>query len=130
MGTEISITQIDHVQFAMPRGEEEKARSFYGSVLGLTELEKPSSLSKRGGCWFSSEGVHVHLGVDSEFSPARKAHVGFCVSGLDALAARLESRGYEVLWDEALPGRRRFYTNDCFGNRLEFLADGDGLAQR
>ena len=105
--------QLDHVQVVAPPGCEEAARAFYGDVLGLRELEKPASLAARGGVWFE----HLHVGVEEPFAPARKAHPAFVVDDLDALAARIG----DVQWDDAVPGVRRFYAADPFGNRLEFL---------
>lgn len=87
----------------------------------MTELEKPPALAARGGCWFRSGGVEVHLGVEQDFQPARKAHPGILVSNLRALAARLEQSGAEVQWDAEFPGHERFYSWDPLGNRLEFL---------
>jgi catechol 2,3-dioxygenase-like lactoylglutathione lyase family enzyme len=110
--------RIDHVQVAAPPGCEEEARAFYGGLLGLAELEKPPALRPRGGVWFAlGEGQQLHVGVEQEFVPARKAHPAFAVDDLDALAARIG----DVTWDEELPGVRRFYAADPFGNRLEFL---------
>jgi catechol 2,3-dioxygenase-like lactoylglutathione lyase family enzyme len=106
--------RLDHVQVAAPAGGEEAARAFYGGVLGLQEVEKPEALRARGGVWFEQ----LHVGVEEGFAPARKAHPAFAVDDLDALAARIG----DVQWDDAIPGTRRFYANDPFGNRLEFLA--------
>jgi catechol 2,3-dioxygenase-like lactoylglutathione lyase family enzyme len=105
--------RLDHVQVAAPAGCEEAARAFYGGVLGLREVEKPAALAARGGVWFEQ----LHVGVEEGFAPARKAHPAFRVDDLDALAARIG----DVQWDEAIPGVRRFYAHDPFGNRLEFL---------
>lgn len=113
---------LDHVQLAMPAGSEAVAESFYVGVLGLTRVEKPPALAKRGGCWFRGEGVELHLGVESDFRPARKAHPALRVEGLDALAEVLQSAGHEVRWSDEVPGTRRFHTDDPFGNRLEFIA--------
>jgi catechol 2,3-dioxygenase-like lactoylglutathione lyase family enzyme len=111
--------RIDHVQVAAPPGCEPEARAFYGDVLGLIEIEKPESLRCRGGVWFRVDGEQqLHVGVEQEFTPARKAHPAFVVGNLDELAARLG----EVTWDDDLRGVRRFYASDPFGNRLEFLA--------
>lgn len=107
------ITGIDHVQVAGPKGCEEDARAFYGGVLGLREVDKPDALRARGGVWFEQ----LHVGVEQDFRPARKAHPAFAVDDLDALAARIG----EVEWDDAVPGVRRFYASDPFGNRLEFV---------
>jgi catechol 2,3-dioxygenase-like lactoylglutathione lyase family enzyme len=104
---------LDHVQVAAPPGCEDAARAFYGGVLGLREVRKPPALAARGGVWFEQ----LHVGVEEPFSPARKAHPAFAVDDLDALAARLG----DVRWDDAVPGVRRFYASDPFGNRLEFV---------
>jgi catechol 2,3-dioxygenase-like lactoylglutathione lyase family enzyme len=109
---------LDHVQLAAPAGCEEAARAFFGELLGLRELEKPPSLASRGGVWFElGDGRQLHIGVEQAFAPARKAHPAFAVDDLDALAARLR----DVQWDDELPGVRRFYAVDPWGNRLEFM---------
>jgi catechol 2,3-dioxygenase-like lactoylglutathione lyase family enzyme len=112
---------IHHVQLACPAGSEAALREFYGGVLGLTELAKPPALAARGGCWFRGHGIELHLGVEEDFRPARKAHPGLLVDGLDAWAARLRDVGYPVTFDGDFPGMRRFYSQDPYGNRLEFL---------
>ncbi|WP_237153614.1 VOC family protein [Oryzibacter oryziterrae] len=117
------IFELDHVQLAMPHGEEAAARRFYGDLLGLEELEKPPVLAARGGLWFAVGRHQLHLGVEQDFRPALKAHPALRCDGLDALAARLTAAGASVIWDDALPGFRRFYTADPFGNRLEILTD-------
>ena len=111
---------LDHVQVAMPPGGEEAARRFYAGLLGLAEITKPDALQANGGVWFEPG---VHLGVESSFRPARKAHPGLRLSDLDGVAARLEAAGADVEWDQRRPGVRRFYTHDPFGNRLELLAE-------
>lgn len=112
---------LHHVQLAVPPGSEDLCRSFWGDVLGMGELEKPPVLAARGGCWFRGGGLEVHLGVEQDFSPARKAHPGILVRSLRDLAERLEASGHEVTWDDAFPGHDRFYAYDKVGNRLEFL---------
>lgn len=124
------IDSLDHIQLAMPPGEEEKARAFFHDILGMLEEEKPEPLASRGGCWFRSGSTIVHLGVEKEFSPQRKAHPAFCVSDLNGLADKFDKKGYAVAWDEALPDRKRFYTSDPFGNRIEFIQSGDGFGER
>lgn len=119
--TRPAFERLHHVQLAIPAGGEERCRAFWGDVLGMTELPKPSALAARGGCWFGSGGVEVHLGVEDAFSPARKAHPGMLVTGLQELASRLEEHGVKVTWDGEFPGHERFYAADPFGNRLEFL---------
>jgi catechol 2,3-dioxygenase-like lactoylglutathione lyase family enzyme len=112
---------IDHVQLAMPAGGEAEARGFYGKLLGLPEKPKPAALAARGGVWFEQPGLKIHLGVEKDFRPARKAHAALLVEDLPALAERLRAAGCPVVDDEPLPGHRRFYTEDPFGNRLELL---------
>ncbi len=117
---------MHHVQLAMPRDQEDTARTFYVGVLGMTQITKPAVLASRGGVWFRAGGVELHLGVEETFRPARKAHPAVLVDDLDDLAARLSAAGQPVRWDEELPGFRRAYANDPFGNRLEFLQQNDG----
>ena len=117
----VTFTGLHHVQLAIPPGKEDTARAYYAGTLGMTELDKPPVLAARGGCWFRAGGWEVHLGVEEAFVPARKAHPGVLVDGLDGLADRLGGAGHEVTWDDAFPGHRRFYASDPFGNRLEFL---------
>jgi catechol 2,3-dioxygenase-like lactoylglutathione lyase family enzyme len=112
---------IDHVQVAMPAGEEAKARTFYGQLLGLREQPKPPDLAKCGGCWFESDTVKVHCGVETPFVPARKAHIAFRVADVADLATRARAAGYNVVDDDLLPGHDRIFIYDPFGNRLEFL---------
>ncbi|MFD9499968.1 glyoxalase [Streptomyces sp. NPDC060035] len=112
---------LHHVQLAIPPGAEELCREFWGEILGMTELEKPSVLAARGGCWFRGGGVEVHLGVEDDFRPNKKAHPGILVSSLDALAKQLDDNGVSVTWDDNFPGHNRFYALDKLGNRLEFL---------
>jgi catechol 2,3-dioxygenase-like lactoylglutathione lyase family enzyme len=120
MGYEI--TGIHHVQLAMPAEEEEAGRAFYGDLLGLPEVPKPSALAPRGGLWFRSGALEVHLGVEREgFTPARKAHPAFLVRGLDSLRERLDAAGYRIDEDVRLEGYRRFHVRDPFGNRIELL---------
>jgi hypothetical protein len=115
------ITALDHVQLAAPEGSEPALRTYYVSVLGMTELPKPPVLAARGGCWFQAGPVQLHLGIEKDFRPAKKAHPGLRVTGIEAYAARLTEHGAPVEWDGNLPGHRRFYSCDPVGNRLEFL---------
>ncbi|MGV9594922.1 VOC family protein [Streptomyces tendae] len=122
------ITGLDHVQLAAPSGAENVLRAFYTGVLGMTEIPKPPALAARGGCWFQAGPAQLHLGVETGFRPARKAHPGLRVTGIDAYAARLEAHGTPVTWNDDLPGHRRFHCADPVGNRLEFL-EPDGPAR-
>jgi catechol 2,3-dioxygenase-like lactoylglutathione lyase family enzyme len=118
------IVAIDHVQLAMPVGEEDRADAFYQGLLGLDRLVKPEPLASRGGCWFGNAHLQLHLGVEADFRPAKKAHPALRVAGLGALAARLEDAGHPVRWDDELPAVRRCYVDDPFGNRIELIAAG------
>ena len=113
---------IDHVQLAMPAGGEETARHFYRDLLGMKELPKPTELAKRGGCWFESGSVQVHLGVETEFHPAKKAHPALRCADYDGLTARLRDAGIEIKDDDNIPGVRRCHIFDPFGNRIELIA--------
>ena len=115
---ETMLRAIDHVQLAMPEGQEIAARRFYGDVLGLTEVAKPDNLAKRGGGWFENETVKVHLGVMQDFRPATKAHPAFLVDDLNVLRARCDVAGAICIDDQPLEGFARCYVLDPFGNRI------------
>jgi catechol 2,3-dioxygenase-like lactoylglutathione lyase family enzyme len=117
------LVSIDHVQLAMPAGQESVAVPFYEGLLGLSQQEKPAPLAARGGCWFSNGSVTLHLGVEQGFQPARKAHPAVLVENLDDLCEDLGAAGHEVRFDEDLPGVRRCYVDDPFGNRIELIED-------
>lgn len=112
---------LHHVQLAGPVGCEAVMREFYGGVLGLGEVAKPSGLAGRGGVWFRAPGVEIHIGIEADHRAARKAHPGILVADLDALADRLRAAGHDTRPDDLLPGFRRCYADDPAGNRLEFL---------
>ena len=120
----MDIVGLDHVQIAAPEGCEPDARRFFGELLGLAEIDKPNTLRVRGGVWFAVGDQALHVGVDTAFAPARKAHPALRVAPerLDAVADRLAGAGVTVTWDHELPGVRRFFTHDPWGNRLELLA--------
>jgi catechol 2,3-dioxygenase-like lactoylglutathione lyase family enzyme len=116
---------LDHVQVAMPRGEEDRARSFYGDLLGLREIPKPGPLAGRGGLWFECGQLQLHLGVEEPFSPARKAHPAYRIQGYEKLLARLAAAGHTAVPDTSLPEIERAHVFDPFGNRVE-LINGEG----
>ncbi|MES9521779.1 glyoxalase [Streptomyces capoamus] len=115
------LVAVDHVQLAAPPGSEPELRSYYTGVLGMTEIPKPPALAARGGCWFEAGSVRIHVGIETDFRPVKKAHPGLRVTGIETYAARLAAHGAPVTWDDRLPGHRRFHTEDPVGNRLEFL---------
>jgi catechol 2,3-dioxygenase-like lactoylglutathione lyase family enzyme len=119
-GNAMTILAIEHVQLAMPAGREADAREFYSRLLGIPEIPKPPELAKRGGAWFESGSLKIHLGVEADFRPARKAHPALLVRDLRALADRLREAGVEVI-EDPLEGYVRVYVADPFGNRIELM---------
>jgi len=117
----VTVVGIDHVQLAMPAGQEETARQFYAGLLGLTEVAKPSHLVARGGAWFENADVRIHLGVDPEFRPAKKAHPGLLVSDLKALLEIIRSAGHHVSDGDLREAYEHAYVADPFGNRIELI---------
>ncbi|TYR78265.1 glyoxalase [Priestia megaterium] len=112
---------IDHVQLAAPKGSEEKARLFFGEILGMEEISKPSNLAKRGGVWFQCGNHQLHIGIQDDFQAAKKAHPAFHVKNLSRLKETLVKNHISIKEDEPLEGAIRFYADDPFGNRIEFL---------
>jgi catechol 2,3-dioxygenase-like lactoylglutathione lyase family enzyme len=117
----LRITRIDHVQLAMPAGGEALARAFYADILGIQEVPKPVNPASRGGCWFERGDLKIHLGVEADFRPARKAHLALLVADLLELEAKLKASGFILKDDEPLEGYRRVYVDDPFGNRVELM---------
>jgi catechol 2,3-dioxygenase-like lactoylglutathione lyase family enzyme len=114
---------IDHVQLAMPSGGEERARAFFVTLLGMREVAKPPELAARGGCWFECGPVQIHLGVEEDFRPARKAHPALRCFEYGALVARLRDVGVAVTPDHSIPGVERCHIADPFGNRIELIRE-------
>jgi len=115
------IQGIDHVQLAAPPGSEDKARHFFGEILGMPEMPKPVLLRQRGGVWFQCGQQSLHIGIEEPFSPAKKAHPAFWVNGLEALIQRLEQFHVQVRRDETIPEFNRCFVEDPFGNRIELM---------
>jgi catechol 2,3-dioxygenase-like lactoylglutathione lyase family enzyme len=115
------VVRLDHVQLAMPPGGEARARAFFGEALGIPEVPKPAELAARGGCWFERDDLKIHLGVEADFRPARKAHPALQVAELPQLVEKLRGLGYAVKDDDPLSGFHRVYVDDPFGNRIELL---------
>lgn len=120
--SKLSFIAIDHVQLAMPAGAEETARRFYRDLLGMVELPKPEALAMRGGCWFESGKVQLHLGVEADFRPAKKAHPALRCGDYDQLISSLRGAGVEIVDDDSIPGIRRCHVSDPFGNRIELIS--------
>lgn len=112
---------LDHVQVAMPRGEEDRARSFYADLLGLNEIPKPDAMAGRGGMWFQCGQLQLHLGIEEPFSPARKAHPALRIRAYENLLAKLVASGYAVARDTMLSDVSRAFVSDPFGNRIELI---------
>jgi pimeloyl-ACP methyl ester carboxylesterase len=112
---------IDHVQVAIPVGGEPLARAFYASRLGLGEVPKPAEMAGRGGAWFEAGATRIHVGVEPDFVPARKAHPALLVHGLRDL---VRSAGLDARWSDEIPGTVRCHVDDPFGNRIELIEAG------
>ncbi len=112
---------LDHIQLAIPKDGEAKARAYWCDLVGLGEIAKPQALQSRGGLWLRLAGAELHLGVQIPFTPAQKAHPGLQTDDITSLATRLTQAGHKLTWDTRLSPRKRFFTTDPFGNRLEFL---------
>jgi catechol 2,3-dioxygenase-like lactoylglutathione lyase family enzyme len=112
---------IDHIQLAAPKGSEETARKFFKNILGFDEVEKPEELKKRGGVWFEFGNYQIHIGIEEPFYPAKKAHPAFEIENIEKLKKHLVTNGIDVIEDDKLPGAKRFYISDPFGNRMELL---------
>jgi catechol 2,3-dioxygenase-like lactoylglutathione lyase family enzyme len=121
-------TSFDHVALAMPIAQEDRARAFYAGILGFEELPKPAELASRGGAWFRSGDVQVHLGVERDFRPATKAHPALRTSEYEALLNRLKNNGIEILHESHTGGQPHCYIFDPFGNRIELIGDRAGRA--
>jgi catechol 2,3-dioxygenase-like lactoylglutathione lyase family enzyme len=119
--THVNVVGIDHIQLAMPAGQEDAARRFYVGLLGLTEVAKPSQLVARGGAWFENAHVRIHLGVDPEFRPAKKAHPGLLVGDLNGLLEILRTAGHPVSDGDVREEYEHAYVEDPFGNRIELI---------
>jgi catechol 2,3-dioxygenase-like lactoylglutathione lyase family enzyme len=117
----VTVLRIDHVQLAMPADGEAAAAAFYEGLLGLRRVPKPEQLSARGGCWFEAGAVKVHLGVEADFVPARKAHPAFVVDDLRAVASTIAAAGHDVALGEPIDGYDRVHVHDPFGNRIELM---------
>lgn len=117
----MTLIGLDHVQVACPPGGEDAAEAFYAGLLGLTRVPKSEPLASRGGCWFRGDGFELHVGVDDDFRPARKAHPALLARDLDDLVATLGAAGHPVRWSDELPGTKRCSVDDPFGNRLELI---------
>ncbi|WP_077297082.1 VOC family protein [Virgibacillus pantothenticus] len=113
--------KLDHVQLAAPKNQEQTARDFYVTLLGFQEIVKPEALQKNGGIWVQSGDVHLHIGVEEDFTPAKKSHPAIYVRHLAELKKHLRAHSISIVEDERLPGFHRFYIFEPFGNRLEFL---------
>ncbi|QUL37947.1 VOC family protein [Erythrobacter sp. JK5] len=116
----MAIIGLDHIQIAIPENGEDRAREFYGDLLGMHEAPKPANLSPTG-CWFERGSVSLHIGVDRDFVPARKAHPALLVDDLETLRERLETAGHATHDDKPVEGYARFFTFDPFGNRIELM---------
>jgi catechol 2,3-dioxygenase-like lactoylglutathione lyase family enzyme len=123
-----TVIGLDHVQLAMPPGGEPEAEAFYAGLLGFVRIPKPATMAARGGCWFASGPVALHLGVETDFRPARKAHPALVVRDLAGLAAAAAAEKIDLRPNPDQPDGAGYYIDDPFGNRIE-LIDADRAGQ-
>lgn len=126
----MKILNIDHIQIAIPKGCETKAKKFYCGILGLKEIPKPEILAKRGGFWVANENFSLHVGAEENFRPSKKSHIAFLVRDLKETKDEFQAKGVEIKEDYSLKEVERFYVYDIFGNRLEFIQNGQGFSQQ
>lgn len=117
----MNIVALHHVQLAMPPGQEELAREFYQNLLGIPEVPKPEPMASRGGAWFERGTLRVHLGIEADFRPAKKAHPALVVEDYEACLARVQQAGLDFRSAENLGKSRRGFLDDPFGNRVELV---------
>ncbi|HEX8392366.1 MAG TPA: hypothetical protein VF665_08435 [Longimicrobium sp.] len=120
----MGVLALDPVQVSIPAGEEARATALYRDLPAMEVVEKPAPMRANGGAWFRSGRAELHLGVEPDFPPARKAHPALRADNLDALGMVCESAGFEIFWDDRYLGVRRFYVADPFGNRVEIMQPG------
>jgi catechol 2,3-dioxygenase-like lactoylglutathione lyase family enzyme len=121
-GDRMKILDFEHIQIAMPPEQEVAARAFYSGVLGLTEIAKPLELARRGGAWFQTGKVIIHLGVETDFRPNGKAHPAFLVDNLNGFLEICHSLGIETdATQPPITGFKRVHVFDPFGNRIELM---------
>lgn len=113
--------RLDHVQLAIPAGAEAHCDAFYVGLLGFTVLDKPPALAERGGRWYRRDRAELHLGVEADFRPARKAHPALMIVDYDEVVARCVAAGVEVRVSDEIPGTVRCHLDDPVGNRLELI---------
>jgi catechol 2,3-dioxygenase-like lactoylglutathione lyase family enzyme len=115
------VLSVDHVQIVIPVASEDRARAFYSGILGFTEIAKPMQMADCRSIWFVAGAVNLHLGIESDFHPAKRAHPAFVVDGLDAILSACARAGLTTKPDTFFNGFRRVHVFDPFGNRLELM---------
>jgi catechol 2,3-dioxygenase-like lactoylglutathione lyase family enzyme len=118
---EFLVHGLHHVQIAIPPEKETIARQFYSDLLGLVEVPVPGNVAHLGALWFERSTFRVHLGIEADFRPAKKAHPAFLVERLDLLIQRLQRAGVSIVAAPPMAGYNRCHVFDPFGNRIELL---------
>ena len=119
----LNAKRLNHITVAVPAGEHDKVRAFYGDVLGLEEILRPDALNKVYDLmWFKFLDIQLHL----DFTPpwtklAENRHIALEVENLPAVRRYLEGKQATILEAVAMPDRDRFYLLDPFGNYFELL---------
>ncbi len=87
----------------------------------MEELDNPPELKQRGGCWFRCGTQQLHIGVEQDFRPAKKAHPALRVKSMIVLKTTLNSYKIAFREDTANPAVKRIFVDDPWGNRLELV---------
>ena len=110
---------LHHAQVFYPPGAEQKARDFYEKALGLAEVKRPATLSDRAGLWFEAGAGQVHLSAQDDLALHGRRHFALKVDDLDVQRAKLATAGARFEEATPIPGWRRCYVFDPFGNKIE-----------
>ena len=119
-----SVKRLQHTSIPMPPDGDEKARAFYGEVLGMREIPKPEGLAEMTVIWFAAndDGDEVHVFKDERLGPNSAAqHLCLEVDDIEAYKTRLRDRGYEVRVPETIQNRPRLFVRDPFDNLIELV---------
>jgi glyoxylase I family protein len=116
---ELIVERIDHVSIIVT--DVDRARAFYGGLLGLTEVPRPRSFDFPG-AWFQAGAEVIHLLGQPAADVRGRRHFCLSVRDVHAAARYLESKGLPVRWEQKykIDGIDRFFTDDPDGNRVEF----------
>jgi catechol 2,3-dioxygenase-like lactoylglutathione lyase family enzyme len=119
---------VNHVTVTAPEDLEQETVDWYDSCLGLQPIEKPDGTGERGG-WFQAGDQEIHVSID-QHNPHHAAHFALVVTDFDEIIERLRNANCHVEQARPIPGRKRCFTRDPAGNRVELMSytKSDGKA--